>query len=237
MRSERRRAHPLHSWLIARGRAAGPGSPTVPSQPDHIEDDSGSSALLCAGPRLSGARRAAALDQVRVSRAGIARSVCIDQDAVRCARKERARTQTGPERPGQTVNLVAQPSAVRIRLSPPPPLRPSLFLLARRPAPHRRRHHRGVAQRARTFLLGRSRSSERAAAAITLPRDLRAPDVSSQRGRSSMVERQPSKLHTWVRFHRPPNSMRARASDRARRVRSRKAAHASVAVSETAAQW
>ena len=78
---------------------------------------------------------------------------------------------------GQTVNLMAMPSQVRILFPPPPstPVTPS------RPAVTPTRASRSA----------QSRGSARAVGALRT------------RGRSSVVERQPSKLNVWVRFPSP----------------------------------
>ncbi len=89
----------------------------------------------------------------------------------------------------QTVNLVAQPSAVRIRLSPPF----QRTAVSRRQHGHRA-HVRGVVSGLLLGLISRRRRAPVAAA------DRRG---SAGGGRSSMVERQPSKLHTRVRFPSP----------------------------------
>ena len=79
---------------------------------------------------------------------------------------------------GQTVNLMATPSQVRI-LSPPPSFPPSH--VSRRASP------------AHSFAPSRTRAS----------RHRLAVAASDPGGRSSMVERQPSKLIAWVRFPSP----------------------------------
>ena len=98
----------------------------------------------------------------------------------------RGRYQSGQM--GQTVNLVALPSAVRIRLSPPP--------RATRP-----RFPRNTRQRA-------SNGAPRASACSSAACCARA----SFGGRSSMVEPQPSKLMAWVRFPSPAPTARASSS-------------------------
>ncbi len=101
----------------------------------------------------------------------------------------RARGRYSSGQRGQTVNLMAQPSAVRIRLSPP----------FQRTAVIRRQHGHSDAG---------PRGGERALDPVSSP--LRRASVavaggcsSAGGGRSSMVERQPSKLHTRVRFPSP----------------------------------
>ena len=84
---------------------------------------------------------------------------------------------------GQTVNLMATPSPVRIRLSPPVG-RFSSAISAR---------HGARAHAARTSLPAFLGDPGRNPVAARVP----------QGGRSSMVERQPSKLIAWVRFPSP----------------------------------
>jgi hypothetical protein len=156
----------------------------------------------------------------------------------------------------QTVNLAALPSAVRIRLSPPPDRSAALNrpnhggkppLVARsapsaRPARAAARGRR-VGGGARWRLRARRRHSRISRGLVADRRERRPPvgaavaqirprwtrralpparsrDGAAQpRGRSSMVERQPSKLHTRVRFPLPAPTRRASAL--LSRVRSR----------------
>ena len=97
---------------------------------------------------------------------------------------------------------MALPSAVRIRLSPPPRAarspsceRGAPVRLASRPRPFDPRRTRVVGR-------GGSRRAGRISLA-TGPEPVKPFALSRSRGRSSMVELQPSKLIAWVRFPSP----------------------------------
>jgi hypothetical protein len=98
---------------------------------------------------------------------------------------------------GQTVNLMAMPSAVRIRLSPPTAAR--------------------AESRCARFPLIASLVRRALALGPPVPA-LPAPSSwPGDRGRSSMVELQPSKLIAWVRFPSPAPRSGSAALDRAPR--------------------
>ena len=98
---------------------------------------------------------------------------------------------------GQTVNLMATPSQVRILF--PPPLRSPVLNLA---GPPRERAP------ARLLTPHPSPNPANPPEAVTVRQSfLLASGQRTERGRSSMVERQPSKLSAWVRF--PPPAPRA----------------------------
>ena len=106
---------------------------------------------------------------------------------------------------GQTVNLMALPSQVRILFPPPSmPLRPSLPTSRRKArvvGRHRPDEATGDASRwfsRRSPAAGPPRPSRPLPGPWVLPRIRLRP-----RGCSSMVERQPSKLNAWVRFPSP----------------------------------
>jgi hypothetical protein len=113
---------------------------------------------------------------------------------------------------GQTVNLLAQPSAVRIRLSPPTlraPRLPGPLSRASLIRPEPRLALRldlscpqlGSRARANDPAHETETSELTSNGARLVSAALRARRLS--RGRSSMVERQPSKLIAWVRFPSP----------------------------------
>ena len=99
---------------------------------------------------------------------------------------------------GQTVNLMATPSQVRILF--PPPLKSRLLGLAG-PTPRAR-----TPEAPSTAPVSESRESTRSRQLDGVTPSAVAQRLVGQRtkrGRSSMVERQPSKLNAWVRFPSP----------------------------------
>ena len=102
---------------------------------------------------------------------------------------------------GQTVNLMAQPSQVRILLSPPPCS----------PRQHALRASMLSPPAGRTGIRAPASAPQPALAIVPParapapphPTTSAAPADHDPRGRSSMAERQPSKLIAWVRFPSP----------------------------------
>ncbi len=107
---------------------------------------------------------------------------------------------------GQTVNLMAQPSQVRILLPPPASLcGPSRVRLLKGGPPGLQRDRRRTTRLRLVANLPRSPGSRPAQRGAGAQR-------AQPCGCSSMVERQPSKLHTGVRFPPPAPSFSCDAS-------------------------
>ncbi len=159
------------------------------------------------------ARRASRGADASITRA----SLCSPVNPQLAADESRRRDREGPDegrtragryssgQRGQTVNLMAQPSQVRILLSPP----------SSQAAGHRAALN-GLPHFPRRIFpalvscpppLRRQPRLPSPPPKLKLRANLRAQFTAC--GRSSMVERQPSKLHTWVRFPSPaPQSSR-----------------------------
>ena len=97
---------------------------------------------------------------------------------------------------GRTVNPLALPSAVRIRLSPPTCVCVAWCSAKVCGLISRERARSGYERHSRMVLL-------RTAVLLRVSPESEPRGCSSVRGCSSMVERQPSKLNAWVRFPSP----------------------------------